>query len=84
MVQRSKRSMSAGKAREIQAETRKFHLIVRRWCGEIPVSNEIYIALDVLNFALHLANSRLNMAAGSNEADQFHGMYRMDIDAGEE
>jgi len=84
MVQRSKRSMSPGRARDMLAVTRDFHSTVRRWCGEIPISSEIYIALDVLNFALHLANSKLNAAAGSNEPDKFHGLYRMDIDAGEE
>ncbi|CAN7720628.1 hypothetical protein LJR009_002300 [Bosea sp. LjRoot9] len=67
MVQRSKRSMSPQKAREMQAVTRDFHYTVRRWCGEIPISSEIYI-----------------VAAGSNEPDTFHGLYRMDIDAGEE
>ena len=84
MVQRSKRSMSPGKAREMQASTREFHSTVRRWCGEIPISSQIYIALDVLNFALHLAQSQLNVGAGGNEPDKFHRMYRMDIDAGED
>jgi hypothetical protein len=83
MVQRSKRSMSAHKAKEMQEETKAFHSRVRVWCGEIPISHPIYIALDVLNFALHLANSRFNAELSNMKADTFDRLYRSDVDAGE-
>jgi hypothetical protein len=62
MVQRSKRSMSPDKAREMQAKLRAFHCDVRKWCGEIPIGTTVYVALDGLNSALMLADAQFNAA----------------------
>jgi hypothetical protein len=83
MVQRSKRSMSPGKAQEMQAATKEFQNKVRMWSGEVPTSCQVYIALDVLNFALHLANSKFNAELDNMKADPFSRLYRSDVDAGE-
>ena len=84
MVQRSKRSMSPEKARQMQAATKDYLHTVRRWSGEVPISHQVYIALDVLNFALNLANSQFNREAGSNSVDPFLLRHRSDVDAGDE
>lgn len=83
MVQRSKRSMSPGKAERMQAEVKAFHSRVRTWCGEIPVGERVYVALDVLNFALHLTNSQLNRELDAPGPDAVARLYRSDVDAGE-
>jgi hypothetical protein len=83
MVQRSKRSMSPGKAKDMQAEVRQFHNRVRTWCGEIPVGEQVYIALDVLNFALNLTHSQLNQQLQNPGPDAFTRLYRSDVDAGD-
>jgi hypothetical protein len=84
MVQRSKRSMSPDKAARMQAEAKVFHHRVRIWPSEIPIGSDICIALDVLNFALHLAHSQFNRVLDANGRDpRFDAMYRSDIDFGE-
>ena len=84
MVQRSKRSMSPAKAREMQAATKDFLHTVQRWSGEVPISNQAYIALDVLNFALNLALSKFNQESGSNAPDHFLLLHRANVDAGDD
>lgn len=83
MAQRSKRSMSPGKAMEMQAVTKQFQHKVRMWSAEVPISCQVYIALDVLNFALHLANSQFNREIDAIAKDPFARLYRADVDAGE-
>jgi hypothetical protein len=83
MVQRTKRSMSPAKAREMQAVTKQFHHAVRTWSAEVPTGCQVYIALDVLNFALHLANSQFNREMDNMASDPFSRLYRSDVDAGE-
>lgn len=83
MVQRSKRSMSPGKAREMQAVTKAYLYTVRRWSGEVPIGHQVYITLDVLNFALNLALSKFNQEAGTNAPDEHMRLHRSDVDAGE-
>lgn len=83
MVLRTKRSLGPGKAAEMQAKVHEFHHQVRRWCAEIPVGGQVYMALDVLNFALHMTNSQLNQESGGRGADPFARLYRSDMDAGE-
>lgn len=83
MVQRSKRSMSPGKAREMQAAPKEYLYTVRRWLGEVPIGHQVYIALDVLNFALNLALSKFNQEAGTNTPGEHMRLHRTDVDAGE-
>ncbi|SDF37057.1 hypothetical protein SAMN05421844_101451 [Bosea robiniae] len=83
MVQRTKRSLGPGKAAEMQAKVQEFHHQVRRWCGEIPVGGQVYMALDVLNFALHMTNSQLIQESGGHGVDPLARLYRSDVDAGE-
>ncbi len=84
MVQRSKRSMSPDKAARMQADVKVFHHRVRVWASEIPIGSDVAIALDVLNFALHLAHSQCNRVLNENGRDpRFDAMYRSDIDFGE-
>lgn len=82
MVQRTKRSLGQDKAAEMQHAVQAFHHQVRRWCAEIPVGGQVYMALDVLNFALHMTNSQLNQESGGQGADRFARLYRPDVDAG--
>lgn len=62
MVQRSKRTMSAAKAEEMQRELRAFHWKVRGWCSEVPIGWTIYVSLDNLNSALLLTDGQLQAA----------------------
>ncbi len=62
MVQRTKRSISPDKAREMQTELKAFHHDVRKWCSEIPVSSPLYVALDALNSSLILTDRQFNAA----------------------
>lgn len=62
MVQRHKRSMSAGQAKEMQRELRDFHRRVQRWCADVPTGTTIYIALQNLNDGLILADCQCNVA----------------------
>jgi hypothetical protein len=66
----------------MQAEASAFHSKVRIWSAEVPISSEVYIALDVLNFALHLANRQFTCAMGSYDS-RFDLLYRSDFDAGD-
>lgn len=76
--------MSPERAREMHDETKAFLHMVRRWSGEVPISNRAYLALDVLNFALNLAMSQFNAEGGSNAPDPFLLRRRSEVDAGEE
>lgn len=82
-MQRSKRSMSPAKAQEMQAVVRAFHQNVRMWCAEIPLNTHLYVALDVLHFALHLTNGQLNRTIDDKRPDEFGRLYRGDIDDGQ-
>lgn len=59
MVQRSKRSLSAHKAQEMQKALRTFHHLVRVWCGEVPIGDTVYVSLDALNSSLILTDRQL-------------------------
>lgn len=62
MIQRSKRTMSAAKAEEMQRELRAFHWKVRGWCSEVPIGETVYVSLDNLNSALLLTDGQLQAA----------------------
>jgi hypothetical protein len=49
----------------------------------VPIGHQVYIALDVLNFALNLALSKFNQEAGTNAPDEHMRLHRADVDAGE-
>lgn len=46
MVQRSKRSLHAGKIEEMQREVKAFQGKVRTWAAEVPIASAVYIGLD--------------------------------------
>ena len=62
MVQRSKRSLSAGDAERMRKELRAFHHQVRVWCGEVPIGGTVYVSLDALNSALVLTDCQVKAA----------------------
>lgn len=72
MVQRSKRSLHAGKIEEMQAEVKAFHWKVRTWAGEVPIGSAVYIGLDPLNHALDLLTRILN---GERDGRGFERRY---------
>lgn len=73
MVQRSKRSMSPEKAREMKAIVLEFHWKVRMWAAEIPIGNPVYIGLDSLNYTLDLTNRLLNAEADGRQFERRYG-----------
>ncbi len=71
MVQRSKHTMSPGKAAKMQRKLRAFHHHVRRtWCGEVPIGEAVYVSLDALNSALILTDRQLQGAIDGTYAPQ--------------
>ena len=74
----------AGQGPGDEGVTKEYLSTVRRWSGEVPIGHQVYIALDVLNFALNLAVSKLNQEAGTNAPDEHMRLHRTDVDAGEQ
>lgn len=62
MVQRTKRSLSAGEAERMRKELLAFHHQVRTWCGSVPIGGTVYVSLDNLNSALILTDCQLKAA----------------------
>lgn len=62
MVQRSKRSLSAHEAAQMQRELRAFHHMARTWAGKLPIGEPAYVALEGLNSALILMDRQLQGA----------------------
>ncbi|TCK31240.1 hypothetical protein EV667_1346 [Ancylobacter aquaticus] len=46
----------------MQRELRAFHSRVRVWCGEVPIGEPAYVALESLNSALILMDRQLQGA----------------------
>ncbi|SFI05503.1 hypothetical protein SAMN05216304_101628 [Bosea sp. OK403] len=76
MVQRTKRGLAPGKARETQAKLKAFHDDVRKRCVEIPIGSTLYVALDALNSSLNLNADQLNAGFASNDVSASVGWKR--------
>jgi hypothetical protein len=76
MVQRTKRSLSPEKAREMQAKLKAFYHEIRKRCAEIPVGSTLYGALDALNFSPNWTAGQLNAGFASNGVSARAGWNR--------
>lgn len=72
MVQRSKRSLSAGKVEDMQREVKAFQSKVRGWAAEVPIASAVYLGLDPLNSSLDLMARILN---GERDGRRFERRY---------